>query len=137
MFGKKSRKIAELENRLIDRTKEMRELSGKVAIFEAQEVREMPQLRQEIQDLQARLTSVKREQTEADLLFVSCKIAAEILQGKKTADIQPLIDQQSLLRQQLIGGMQQQYNVGGDRALPGFLGGLGSFLLPGRNPASR
>lgn len=120
MFWKKSKKIVDLENRLNDITKEKRELSGKVVILEAQE-KEFLQLKRDVCSLRAELARNKREQTEADLFFVSAKICWSFLHGATTNMVQSMLDQQNALRQQL-NGIQQPSSFGFNSSLASILG---------------
>ncbi len=68
-----------------------------------------------------------REQTEADLYFVSAKIQKEILHGKKKEEIRPLLSNQNFLQEvlnnQRLGQAATPFGtIGG--ALSGYLGSL-------------
>jgi hypothetical protein len=103
MFGRKSRRIAELEHELEWRAC-IQENQARTIKQQQKEINEYVPRRDEIQSLRAELETVKnaarsakREQTEADLFFVSHKILAELIKGKTVVDVQPLVDQQRVL----------------------------------------
>ena len=82
-------------------------------------------LKQEIHSLQGQLAEVKkqiREQTEADLFFISAKIQKKLLDGEPKANVQEPVLQQLAYQNQL-ALMQSPYSTS-------FLGGLGLGALP-------
>ena len=82
-------------------------------------------LRNEISLLKRELAEVKgkiREQTEADLFFISAKIQKKLLDGEPKENVQDLRLQQSLYQQQLAQMQQSPYGNS-------FLNGLGLGVL--------
>lgn len=83
-------------------------------------------LKSDLASLRSELTIAKkkiREQTEADLFFVSAKIQKELLEGKTKEEVRPLYEQQGRLYQEWLAQGQQQM---GSPLLSGLLGrGLG------------
>lgn len=78
------------------------------------------------QALEQELKSVRREETEADLLYASLKIVMEILSGKKKEEIELLIAQQHAMAAQ-----RGMLNVAGHRLVDGgVLGGLDGIINP-------
>lgn len=67
---------------------------------------EINKLSNKIRDIENKV----REQTEADLFFISAKIQKKLLDGEPKKNTQQLSLEQSVLQQQLALGQQQSYN---------------------------
>ena len=115
------------EKRYNTLTKEYEELKAKIRALEQLSASNSI-LRGEIATLQGQLVEVKkclREQTEADLFFISAKIQKNLLDGKPKENVDVLYLQQAY--QQQLAAMQQQSFYGNS-----FLQGLGLGNLFGR-----
>ena len=87
---------------------------------------ENAQLKLDLSSLRSELITIKekiREQTEADLFFISAKIQKELLEGKTKEEISPLHARQKALQQMAAQQGQSQYS-----GLSGFGQGIGNLL---------
>ena len=105
MFWRKKLQIEIRNQRDEIGTLKAEQQEGKAAINETQNLhRHNAELTTEINKLKEQV----REQTEADLFFVSAKICFELSSGKSKKEIKTLIERQQLLQGRLAAIQQQQ-----------------------------